>query len=137
MINSDKIFIPKWLVGILLGTVCLALGVVGFFESYMEIVILFTLLGVCLPVWYIAFIPHSFLFDNEKITAVYAFKKKSIKYAHIKSCIKGESGVRNYPFGEYYQIISDKPFWQELNIPSTKKIDKQISNHITMIKERY
>ena len=58
------------------------------------------------------------------------FTSKTVKYVHIKSCDKEESGIRNYPWGTYYHIIADKPFWQEFKIPSTKEIDVQIKRHI-------
>ena len=65
---------------------------------------------------------------------VYVFKNKIIKYGYIKSCDKEESGVRNYPWGTYYHIIADKPFWQEIKIPSTQEIDMQIKKRIKIKK---
>ena len=127
---KEKIFIIKWLISIFAGLITIIIGVIGFIISYIEMGILFSLFGVAIITWYFAFVPHSFLFDNEKITIIYVFKNKTIKYGYIKSCDKEESGVRNYPWGTYYHIITDKPFWQEIKIPSTKEIDIQMVKHI-------
>ena len=127
---KEKIFIYKWLISVFIGAVAIIIGVVGFIISYIEMGIVFLLFGVAILFWFIAFVPHTFIFDNEKVTAVGFFKKKIIKYIHIKSCSKEESGIRNYPWGTYYHIIADKPFLQEIKIPSTKEIDNQIKSYI-------
>ena len=127
---KGKIFIFKWLISIFVGLIAIIIGVIGFIISYIEMGIVFSLFGVAIIAWYIAFVPHSFLFDNKKITIIYVFKNKTIKYGYIKNCDKEESGFRNYPWGIYYHIIADKPFWQEIKIPSTKEIDIQIVKHI-------
>ena len=127
---KEKIFIYKWLISVFIGAVAIIIGVVGFIISYIEMGIVFLLFGVAILFWFIAFVPHTFIFDNEKVTAVGFFKKKIIKYVHIKSCSREESGIKNYPWGTYYHIIADKPFWQEIKIPSTKEIDNQIKSYI-------
>ena len=127
---KEKIFIIKWLISIFAGLITIIIGVIGFIISYIEMGILFSLFGVAIITWYFAFVPHSFLFDNEKILMVCFFISKTVKYVYIKSCDKEESGIRNYPWGTYYHIIADKPFWQEFKIPSTKEIDVQIKRHI-------
>lgn len=129
-VMKEKIFIFKWLNSIFVGLIAVIIGVVGFIISYIEMGIVFSLFGVVVIAWYIAFIPHSFIFDDEKITIVCTFQNKTIKYVYIKSGDKEESGIRNYPWGTYYHIISDKPYWQEIKIPSTKEIDNQIRKHI-------
>ena len=127
---KEKIFIFKWLISIFDGAVAVTIGIVGFFTNHIEIGIVFLLFGIVIISWYIAFVPHSFMFDNEKITSICTFKKQTIKYVNIKSCRKEESGIRNYPWGIYYHVITDKPFWQEIKIPSTKMIDIQIGKYI-------
>ena len=131
---KDKIFIFKWIIAIFVGLVGVIIGVVGFMISYIEMGIFFSLFGVAIIIWYFSFVPHSFLFDNEKITIIYIFRYKIVKYINIKSCDKEESGVRDYPWGTYYHIIADKPFWQEIKIPSTKEIDMQIEKRIKIKK---
>ena len=131
---KEKIFIIKWLISIFAALIAIIIGVIGFIISYIEMGMLFSLIGVAMITWYFSFVPHSFLFDNEKITIIYVFKNKTIKYGSIKSCDKEESGVRNYPWGTYYHIIADKPFWQEIKIPSTKEIDMQIEKRIKIKK---
>ena len=127
---KEKIFISKWLISIFIGLVAIIIGMVGFVISYMEMGIFFLLFGVAILFWFFALVPHSFIFDNEKILMVCFFTSKTVKYVYIKSCDKEESGIRNYPWGTYYHIIADKPFWQEFEIPSTKEIDVQIKRHI-------
>ncbi len=127
---KEKIFIGKWLIPIFIGLVAIIIAVFGFIISYMEMGILFLLVGAAILFWFIAFVPHTFIFDNEKILVVGIFTSKTVKYVHIKSCDKEESGIRNYPWGKYYHIIADKPFWQEIKIPSTKEIDVQIKRHM-------
>ena len=127
---KEKIFIGKWLISIFIGLVAIVIGIVGFVINYMEMGIFFLLVGTAIVFWFVAFVPHSFIFDNEKILVVGIFTSKTVKYIHIKSCDKEESGIRNYPWGTYYHIIADKPFWQEFKIPSTKEIDVQIKRHI-------
>ena len=127
---KEKIFIGKWLISIFIGLVAIVIGIVGFVINYMEMGIFFLLVGTAIVFWFVAFVPHSFVFDNEKILMVCFFKSKTVKYVYIKSCDKEESGIRTYPWGTYYRIIADKPFWQEFNIPSTKEIDVQIKRHI-------
>ena len=127
---KNRIFIFKWLISILVGLIAIIIAVIGFIISYIVMGIVFSLFGVAIIAWYFAFVPHSFLFDDEKITITYVFKNKTVKYVNIKSCDKEESGVRNYPWGTYYHIIADKPFWQEIKIPSTKEIDMQIEKRI-------
>ena len=127
---KEKIFIGKWLISIFIGLVAIIIGIVGFVISYMEIGIFFLLVGAAIIFWLVAFVPHTFIFDNEKILVVGIFTSKTVKYIHIKSCDKEESGIRNYPWGTYYHIIADKPFWQEIKIPSTKEIDVHIKRHI-------
>ena len=127
---KNKVFIFKWLISIFVGLIAVIIGAIGFIISCVEMGIVFSLFGVAIIAWYIAFVPHSFLFDDEKITIIYIFRYKIIKYINIKSCDKEESGVRNYPWGTYYHIIADKPFWQEIKIPSTKEIDIQMVKHI-------
>ena len=127
---KEKIFIGKWLISIFIGLVAIVIGIVGFVINYMEMGIFFLLVGTAIVFWFVAFVPHSFVFDNEKILMVCFFTSKTVKYVYIKSCDKEESGIRNYPWGTYYHIIADKPFWQEFKIPSTKEIDVQIKRHI-------
>ena len=127
---KEKIFIGKWLISIFIGLVAIVIGIVGFVINYMEMGIFFLLVGTANVFWFVAFVPHSFVFDNEKILMVCFFTSKTVKYVYIKSCDKEESGIRNYPWGTYYHIIADKPFWQEFEIPSTKEIDVQIKRHI-------
>ena len=98
----------------------------------MEMGIFFSLFGVAFLFGFVTFVPHTFIFDNEKIITVGIFINKTIKYVNIKTCDKEESGIRNYPWGTYYHIIADKPFWQEIKIPSTKNIDNQIKKHINV-----
>ena len=131
---KNKVFIFKWLITIFAGLIAVIIGAIGFIISYVEMGIVFSLFGVAITAWYIAFVPHSFLFDNEKITIIYIFRCKIVKYINIRSCDKEESGVRNYPWGTYYHIIADKPFWQEIEIPSTKEIDMQIEKRIKIKK---
>ena len=130
MPNRGKMFIWKWMIAIFVGTVALLIGSVGFMIHIMEMGIVFSLFAVAFLIWYIAFVPHSFLFDNEKITIIYVFKTKSVRYVHIKNCNKEESGIRNYPWGMYYHIIVDKPIWQEFKILSTRDIDWQIKRYV-------
>ena len=127
---KEKIFIGKWLISIFIGLVAIIIGSVGFIISYIEMGIFFLLFGVAILFLFIAFIPYAFSFDSEKITTIGIFISKTVKYVYIKSCDKEESGIRNYPWGTYYHIIADKPFWQEFKIPSTKEIDVQIKRHI-------
>ena len=127
---KEKIFIGKWLISIFIGLIAIIIGIVGFVISYIEVGIFFLLVGATILLGFVAFVPHSFIFDNEKILVVGIFTSKTVKYIHIKSCDKEESGIRNYPWGTYYHIIADKPFWQEFKIPSTKEIDVQIKRHI-------
>ena len=127
---KEKIFIGKWLISIFIGLVAIVIGIVGFVINYMEMGIFFLLVGTAIVFWFVAFVPHSFVFDNEKILMVCFFTSKTVEYVYIKSCGKEESGIRNYPWGTYYHIIADKPFWQEFKIPSTKEIDVQIKRHI-------
>ena len=130
---KEKIFIRKWMIAIFIGFISVIVGVVGFIINYMEMGIFFLLFGVAILFWFIAFVPHTFVFDKEKILVVGIFTSKTVKYVHIKSCDKVESGIRNYPWGTYYRIITDKPFWHETKIPSNKIIDVQIKSHITSI----
>ena len=127
---KNKIFIFKWLISIFIGLGALIIGVIGFIITDIEMGIVFSLFGVAIVAWYIVFVPHSFLFDDEKIIIIYVFKNKTIKYVNIKSCDKEESGIRNYPWGTYYYILADKPFWQDIKIPSTKEIDIQMKKHM-------
>lgn len=129
MANNDKIFIRKWLIAIFIGIVALLLGVIGFVINFFEMGIVFSLFGVSLLVWFICFVPHSFGFDK-KITVIYLFKTKEVRYIDIKTISKQESGIRNYPWGTYYHIICENPFWQEIKIPSTKYIDLQIKKYL-------
>ena len=124
-----KIFIGKWCIPIFIGAVSTVIGGLGFIISDMGMGVAFSLFAIAIIARYIAFVPHSFIFDNEKITVIYVFKTQIIKYDHIKSCDKEESGIRNYPWGTYYHIITDKPFGQEFRIPSTKEFDVQIKRH--------
>ncbi len=130
MLKSEIIFIYKWLIAVFVGVVALFIGVIGFIINYLEMGIVFSLFSGALFIWYIFFVPHTFIFDNDKITVRYVFKTKSIRYAYIKNIDKEESGVRNYPWGTYYRIIWENPCWQELKIPSTKKIDLQIKKYL-------
>ena len=123
---KEKIFIRKWMIAIFIGFISVIVGVVGFIINYMEMGVFFLLLGIGIIFWFVAFVPHSFIFDNEKISIIYILKSKTINYVSIKSCNKEESGIRNYPWGMYYHIIADKPFWQEIKIPSTKEINEKI-----------
>ncbi|MBR3965270.1 MAG: hypothetical protein IKJ80_07665 [Clostridia bacterium] len=127
---KEKIFIYKWLISVFVGIVAAIIGIVGFIISYVEMGVVFSLFGVVNTAWYAAFVPHSFVFHSKKITALYVFKKQEVKYADIRSCDKEESGIRNYPWGAYYRVMADKPFWREMKIPSTKEIDIQVKNHI-------
>ncbi len=127
---KEKIFIGKWLIAVFIGLVAVGIGVVGFIIAYVEMGIIFSLLGAAIIFGFVAFVPHTFIFDNEKITTVGILIKKEIKYANIKTCEKQESGIRNYPWGIYYHIIADKPYWQEINMPSTKGINDQIRKYI-------
>ena len=104
---KEKIFIGKWLISIFIGLVAIVIGIVGFVINYMEMGIFFLLVGTAIVFWFVAFVPHSFVFDNEKILMVCFFTSKTVKYVYIKSCDKEESGIRNYPWGTYYHIISD------------------------------
>jgi hypothetical protein len=126
---KNTIFIFKWLISIFVGLIAIIIGVIGFIMAYIEMGIVFSLFGVAIIAWYVAFVPHSFIFDNEKIIVIFVFKKKIIKYVNIKICCKQESGVRNYPWGTYYYVVADKPYWQEIKIPLTEEIDNQIKNH--------
>ena len=101
---KEKIFIGKWLFSIFIGLVAIIIGMVGFVISYMEMGIFFLLFGVAILFWFFALVPHSFIFDNEKILMVCFFTSKTVKYVHIKSCDKEESGKR---LGEGLAIIID------------------------------
>lgn len=127
---KEKISIGKWLIAILVGIISSVIGIVGFFISYIEMGIVFLLFGVVIIAFYIMVVPHSFMVDSEKITAIYVFRKKNVKYVDIKSCAKEESGIRNYPWGAYYHIIVDKPFFQEIKIPYTKEIERYIGKYL-------
>ena len=130
MLENKKVFIYKWLIAIFVGIIALLIGIIGFIINYLEMGIVFSLFGVALLFGYIFFVPHTFIFDNDKITVRYVFKTKSLRYAYIKTIDKEESGIRNYPWGTYYHIICKNPFWQKLKIPSTKKIDLQIKKYL-------
>ena len=127
---NEGSFIFKWLISVFVGLVAVIIGIAGFIMSYVEMGIVLSLFGVVNIVWYIAFVPHSFAFDNEKITVTYVFKKQAVRYVDIRSCDKEESGIRNYPWGVYYRIMADKPFWREIKIPSTKEIDMQVKKYV-------
>ena len=64
---KEKIFIGKWLISIFIGLVAIVIGIVGFVINYMEMGIFFLLVGTAIVFWFVAFVPHSFVFDNEKI----------------------------------------------------------------------
>lgn len=127
MTRNTKIFIWKWFLAITIGFTAIAIGIVGFCIDFMKMGLFFTLFGITILIYYVFFIPHSFLFGSDSIAVIYIFKKSTVRYNHIKSCNKEESGIRNYPWGNYYHVIVDKPFWQEFKIPSTKNIDYNIN----------
>ena len=137
MTDNIKIFIWKWFLAIAIGFTAIAIGIVGFVIKFIEMGFFFTLFGIAILFYYIFFVPHSFLFCSDNIMIIYIFKRKTVKYIHIKSCSKEESGIRNYPWGKYYHVIVDKPFWQEFKIPSTKKIDSNINVVVSNIKPRW
>ena len=128
--RDEKIFIWKWMFSIFRGLVYLILGAVGFVISDMEMGIFFSLLGVCVFAWYIDFVPHSFAFDSDKITAIYVFKSRTVQCANIKTLEKQWSGIRNYPWGDYYYVTVSKPTYLEFKIPATKKVDLQIRKYL-------
>lgn len=90
---KDKIFIHKWLISIIIGFFSIIIGAIGFIVSYLEMGILFSLFGVTILFLFIVFVPHTFIFDNEKIAVIGVFINKTIKYVHIKCCDKKESGI--------------------------------------------
>ena len=67
---KEKIFIGKWLISIFIGLVAIVIGIVGFVINYMEMGILFSLFGVTILFLFIVFVPHTFIFDNEKIAVI-------------------------------------------------------------------
>ena len=70
------------------------------------------------------------LFDNEKIEILYVFKKRFIYLNGIKNCELQESGIRNYPWGFYYHIITNKPDWRDIKIPQTDIVDYWLNKHL-------
>lgn len=60
------------------GLIAVIIGAIGFIISYVEMGIVFSLFGVAIIAWYIAFVPHNFLFDDEKIAIIYILDIKSL-----------------------------------------------------------
>lgn len=129
-VENKRIFIFRWLISIFVGLAVAAMAAIAFCESRIGEGVFLSLCGAFILIRDVFFVPHSFIFDRERITLIYVFRSQSVKYVNIKSCDKEFSGVKSYPWGDYYSIITDKLFWQEVKIPSTPEIDLQINKRI-------
>ena len=130
--TSNRAVIYKWFIAVILGFLSIVIGVIGIVLTQIEFAAFFISIGMIVDVWFVAFLPYSFLFDNEKIEALYIFKKRFIYLNGIKSCELQESGIRNYPWGFYYHIIANKPDWREIKIPQTDIVDYWVNKHLKM-----
>ena len=128
--KSNKAIISKWFIAVILGLLSIIIGVIGIILTQVELAIFFISIGIIVDAWFVAFVPHSFLFDNEKIEILYVFKKRFICLNGIKNCELQESGIRNYPWGFYYHIITNKPDWREIKIPQTDIVDYWLNKHL-------
>ncbi len=128
--EKSKHFIFQWLLGLLITLVTITVAVLSFVENQIGAGIAISVFSVILLIKFIFFEPHSVAFDGEKVTLYYVFKSEAVKYSNIKSCDKTTSGIKSYPYGEYYNIIVDKPYLRELKIPYTKEIDLNIKKYI-------
>ena len=128
--GKPAVFVKLWLDGIMISVLPLICSVIFFSRRDIAVGIISGIWALLWVLWFIFLIPHSFLFDDEKITAIYVFRIKTVMYVHIKGCERQVSGVRTYPWREQYYIIADKPSWEEIKIPSTKETDAEIEEHI-------
>ena len=74
--KSNRAVIFKWFIAVILGFLSVVVGVIGIVLTQIEIAAFFISIGMFVDVWFIAFVPYSFLFDNEKIETLYIFKKR-------------------------------------------------------------
>ena len=130
--EKTKVFIFRWLLAFLCGPVIVALSLAQFFENRIWVGIFLVLVGAGFMLKYIFFVPYSFTFDDKKVTLHYVFKSEAAKYSDIKSCDKVTSGIKNYPFGEFYRIFVDNPVLWAMDIPSTKETDLQIEKYFVV-----
>ena len=128
--NGSPIFIEKWLYAVLIGVAFTFFSVFCFVRAIISGGIIFLLYAVIHITWFILLVPHSFRFDDEKITLIFVFKIKTLKYSDIKSCDKEECGIKTYPWGMQYYIITKDPSAREIKIPSTKQIDLNMEKYI-------
>ena len=103
---KEKIFIGKWLISIFIGLVAIVIGIVGFVINYMEMGIFFLLVGTAIVFWFVAFVPHSFVFDNEKILMVCFFTSKTVSYANDGAI--SFMGIRQLKYKTNYKSIQRK-----------------------------
>lgn len=128
--KNATVFVQVWLCGILMSILPFICCVIFFARREIAVAIVSALWALLWALWFVLLIPHSFSFDDEKITAIYVFKTKTVRYKHITRCGKEESGIRTYPWGNRYYIIADKPSCEEIKIPSTPRIDLKIKEYI-------
>jgi len=129
-----RVFIYKWLFPIFMGLLLLISGIIAFAIKEIESGAVLFLLSAVVFIIHLCAFPHSFIFDSEKIKAVYLFRTKAVKYKDISSCEREESGIKSYPWGAYYVLFSTRPEYVELNIPSTKEIDLIIKERVNFCK---
>ena len=137
--NSKKtrLFAFQWLIALCLALVFIIAAMVGFCTNRLGFGIASAFVGAIYFIRYVFFVPHSFAFDKEVVTLFYVFKLETIKYRNIKSCDKEISGVRHYPWGEYYRVCVDKPCPREIKIPFTAEIGEKITKHINVQNKKY
>jgi len=127
---QQKVFITKWLVALIAGALLLALGVVCLALGEIETGCAFAAIGTLYALWFVFFVPHSFCLNDGKITAVYVIKTKTVYLRDIKKCLLEGSGIKAYPWGDFYRVIVDAPQWQELKIPRSKAVDLWLKDYI-------
>ena len=75
---KNKVFIFKWLITIFAWLIAVIIGAIGFIISCVEMGIVFSLFGVAIIAWYIAFVPHSFLLMTKKLRSFIFLDIKSL-----------------------------------------------------------
>lgn len=127
---QQKVFITKWLVAVIIGFLLLALGVVCLLLRYIDIGCIFAAIGVLYAMWFVFFVPHSFCLCGNKITAVYVARTKTICLSGVKRCRLEGSGIKAYPWGDFYRVVVNAPQWDELKIPRSKTVDLWLKDYI-------
>lgn len=125
-----RVFIYKWMIPIFMGLLLLISGIIAFAINEIESGTVLFLLSAAVFIIHLSLFPHSFIFASEKIIAVYLFRTKAMKYSDISSCERENSGIKSYPFGDYYAVVSMKPRHVELKVPATKEIDSIIKERV-------